>query len=153
MLKIPTRALILVAAFVWLIAGAFVVSVGVKASEVPWTGGMALGYVIVLVFFLIMFLMIARKHIRRIRGYREEMMNLLKFLDPPSYIILLVMIGIGASVRISGLVPGEIIAFFYSGLGTALIIAAIFYIVTYVAVCEELSTQYASFSEYLDKYR
>jgi len=153
MLKIPTLALLLVAAFVWLAAGVGVVSVGVKAAGTPWTPGMALGYVVVFVFFLIMFLMIARKHTRRIRGYREDMMNLLKFLDPPSYIICLVMIGIGASVRISGLVPGEIIAFFYGGLGTALIVAAIFYIVTYVALCEELSSQYTKYSQFLEKYK
>ena len=151
MLKVPTFALLLVAALVWLIAGAFVTNVGITAAETPWTGEMALGFAVVYLLFLILFLVIARKHIKRIKSYTQRMMNMFKFLDPPAYIILLVMIGIGASVRISGLVPGNIIAFFYSGLGMALVTAAIFYIVTYVALCEELTSQYDGVSIFNQK--
>ena len=139
MLKVPTLALLLVAALVWLLAGACVLNVGITTAETPWTFDMAIGFAIVFASFLVMFLIIARRHIKRIRNYTDEMMNMFKFLDPPAYIILFVMIGIGASVRISGLVPTNIIAFFYSGLGAALITAAIFYIVTYVALCKELT--------------
>ena len=152
MLKVPTKALLLVAALVWLIAGAAVVSVGVDAAEEPWTPSMALGFLIVYLFFFPMFLRLCRKHTKRIRRYTEELTNLAKFLDPPAYIIILVMIGIGISVRISELVPPEIIAFFYSGLGSALITAAIVYILTYIAICEELTTNYQRPMDFYKKF-
>ena len=153
MLKVPTKALLLVAALVWLVAGSFVTSVGIKAAEEPWSQTMAIGFVVVYVFFSFMFIMICRKHTRRICGYGDALMNIGKFLDPPAYIILIVMIGIGASVRISGLCPSFIIAFFYSGLGMALITAAIVYIVTYVALCEELTSHYDKPVDFYKRFR
>ncbi|MDR0347080.1 MAG: hypothetical protein LBH56_01725 [Coriobacteriales bacterium] len=138
MLKIPTKMLLLAAAFVWLAAGFSVVSVGVTAAEVSWTAPMALASLAVYVLFLVMFLMITRRHIRRIRGYTEELTNMFKFFDAKSYVLIAVMIVLGAAVRLSGLVPGFIIAPFYSGLGLALLTAAVYYVVTYVAICDEL---------------
>jgi putative exporter of polyketide antibiotics len=82
--------------------------------------------------------MISRKHIRRIQGYTEELVNLFKFFDAQSYILLAVMMVLGIAIRLSGLVPDPLIALFYSGLGLALITAAIYYTVTYIAVCDEL---------------
>lgn len=138
MLKIPTKMLLLAAAFVWLAAGFSVVSVGVTAAEVSWTAPMALASLAIYVLFLVMFLMITRRHIRRIRGYTEELTNMFKFFDAKSYVLIAVMIVLGAAVRLSGLVPGFIIAPFYSGLGLALLTAAVYYVVTYVAICDEL---------------
>jgi hypothetical protein len=138
MLKIRPKMLLVAAAVVWLIAGASVVSVGMAASTAPWTSLMAIASLLVYAVFLIMFLMISRRHIRRIRGYTEELVNLFQFFDAQSYIVLAVMIVLGAAVRISGLVPDPLIALFYSGLGMALITSAIYYAVTYIAVCDEL---------------
>ena len=138
MLKIPTKALILVAAIVWFIAGAFVISVGVTAALEPWSFVMGLAFLIVFVAFLVLFLMIARKHIRRIRSYTEPLTEIYKFFDTQSYIIIAVMVFLGAALRVSLLVPEPAIASFYSGLGLALLASSIYYIVTYVAVCDEL---------------
>ena len=151
MLKIPTKLLLLVAAFVWLLAGTGVASVGVTVSEDPWAAYMALACLITFVLFLIMFLFITRKHIRRIKSYTDELTNLFKFFDPPSYVIIAIMIGLGMSVRISGLVPPDIIAFFYTGLGSALITSAIVYIVTYVAICDELTASNDRFASLIQK--
>jgi hypothetical protein len=141
MLKIPPKMLIVAAAVVWLAAGLSVTGVGVTSASHPWDFAMALMALIVYVLFLIMFLMISRKHIRRIRGYTEELINMFKFFDPQSYILLAVMVGLGVAVRISGLVPGSIIAPVYGGLGMALITAAAYYLVTYIAICDELITK------------
>jgi hypothetical protein len=130
--------LLLAAAVVWLGAGTGVVSVGATASPKPWNLSMALAFLVVYALFLIMFLMISRRHIRRIRGYGEELINMFRFFDPQSYIILAVMVVFGAAVRLSGLVPGFLIAPFYGGIGLALITAAVYYAVTYVAICDEL---------------
>jgi hypothetical protein len=138
MLLVPTKALIVVAAVVWLIAGSSIVYVGVTASPTPWDVGMVALFALVYLLFSALFLRIARKHIKRITSYTESLSFLFKFFDPPSYVILVVMVFFGAAVRMSGFVPGQLIASFYSGLGTALITAAIYYAVAYVALCEEL---------------
>ena len=137
MLKIPTKALILVAAIVWFVAGAAVTSVGVTAASEPWTLLMGTVFFAVLIAFLILFLMIARKQIRRIESYTEELTEVFKFFDAQSYIIMAVMIFLGAALRISLLLPDTAIACFYSGLGTALIASSIYYMVTFVATCEQ----------------
>jgi hypothetical protein len=138
MLKVPPKMLMLVAAIVWLAAGAGVMSVGIPASPSPWTIFMGIACLIVYLLFLIMFLMISRKHIRRIRDYTDEFVSIFQFFDARSYIIMAVMIGLGAAVRLSELVPGFIIAFFYSGLGLALITSGVYYVVSYIALCDEL---------------
>ena len=152
MLKVPTKALLLVAAIVWLFAGSFVVDVGIHAATEPWDSNMAIGFAIVFALFFIMFLNICRKHIKRIKSYDDEMTGIIKFLDPPAYIVLAVMVGIGLSVRISDLVPESIIAFFYTGLGFALMMAAIVYIVTYLAYCEEFTSTYANPLDFFKKF-
>lgn len=139
MFKVPTKLLLLVAALVWLLAGASVVGVGLRASPEPWTGGMALGCLFTYVPFLAMFLFISRKHVRRIGGYTEKLTSLFKFFDLPSYLMLAIMMGLGLSTRASGLVRLDVIEFFYVGLGMALVTASVYYVVTYVAVCDELA--------------
>jgi len=138
MLKIPTKALILVAAIVWFVAGAAVTSVGVTAASEPWTLLMGAVFFAVLIAFFILFLRIARKQIRRIQSYTEELTEVFKFFDAQSYIIMAVMIFLGAALRISLLIPDAAIACFYSGLGVALIASSIYYMVTFVATCEQL---------------
>ena len=148
MLQIPTKALILVAALVWLAAGASVISAGITATDDPWTLAMAIVFFIVFVAFLILFLFIARKHIKRICGYSDKLTSLFKFFDAQSYIIVAVMVFLGATIRISQMVPGPAIASFYCGLGTALIISAAYYLTTYIAICEELVVKDTGRQEY-----
>ena len=138
MLQIPTKTLILVAAFVWFAAGAAVVSVGVTAATEPWTLVMGITFLVVFVAFFALFLMIARKQIRRISSYTERLTSIVKFFDAQSYIIIAVMVFLGAAVRLSQMVPNPAIASFYSGLGAALISSSIYYLVTFIAICEEL---------------
>jgi hypothetical protein len=137
MLLIPTKTLLLVAAAVWLAAGVSVCSVGVSAM-IGWTIPVAVGFAIVFVLFLGMFISISNKHIRRIKGYTEKLTGIYKFFDVKSYVTIAVMIGLGLTVRLSGLVPDPAIAAFYSGLGLALLTAAVYYVATYVGCCDGL---------------
>jgi hypothetical protein len=141
MLEIPTKLLLLVAGAAWLAAGLGVTSVGIGASHGAWSAQMVIALVIVFVLFLVMFLRISLKHTRRILGYTEKLTPAFKFFDANSYIIMAVMIGLGVAVRLSGLVPDPAIASFYTGLGSALLLCFIYYLVTYVAVCDELSVK------------
>ncbi|MDR3053552.1 MAG: hypothetical protein LBU48_06805 [Coriobacteriales bacterium] len=134
MLGIPTKILLLIAGAAWLIAGAAVTSTGIAASQASWTNDMLIGLLIVFMFFAVMFLMVSRKHKKRILGYTEQLTSILRFFDAGSYIIMAVMIGLGVAVRLSGLVPDPIIAFFYTGLGSALLLSAVYYLVTFLTV-------------------
>jgi hypothetical protein len=141
MLEIPTKLLLLVAGAAWLAAGVGVVSVGITASHGSWSGAVIIGLVVVFVLFLVMFLNISLKHTKRILGYTEKLTSAFKFFDANSYIIMAVMIGIGVAVRLSGLVPDPGIAAFYTGLGSALLFCAIYYLVTYFAVCDMIPAE------------
>jgi hypothetical protein len=143
--------LLLIAAFVWFVAGCGVASVGLSAGNDAWTVNVALGCGVVYLLFLALFLFISQKQITRIKAYTAALTNLFKFFDPQSYVIMLVMVGLGFTVRFSGMVPAPAIASFYSGLGAALITAAIFYVVNYVAVCEELTAGCDGFLSFIRK--
>jgi len=138
--EIPTKMLLLVAALVWLIAGAAVIGVGLNAAVEPWTGNMVLSALAIFLPFLILFLFISRKHIKRILSYTEPFTSLFKFFDMRSYIILIIMVALGVSTRATGLVPPSIVAFFCCGLGFALIVSVMYYLASYVAICDELAT-------------
>jgi hypothetical protein len=141
MLEIPTKLLLLLGGGAWLAAGVSVVSVGLVASHGAWSGAMIIALVIVFALFLVMFLRISSKHTKRILGYTERLTSALKFFDANSYIIMAVMIGLGVAVRLSGLVPDPGIAAFYTGLGSALLVCAIYYLVTYFSVVDLLAAE------------
>jgi hypothetical protein len=136
MLLVPPKALLLVAAFVWLAAGISVCAVGVSAHA-GWSAIMGLAFLLIFLLFLVMFIKISNRHIRRIKAYSVELIGIYKFFDPQSYILIVIMIWLGAVIRISGLIPGMIIAPFYSGIGLALLTCAVYYIVSYVACYNE----------------
>jgi hypothetical protein len=147
MLLIPKKALLLIAAFVWLAAGFSVCGVGVFAM-VGWTLPVVVGFIVVHVLFLGMFIGISNRHIRRIISYTDKLISVFKFFDAKSYITIAVMIVLGVAVRLSGLVPASAIASFYGGLGLALIVSAVYYVTTYVALCDELTSQESEPSSY-----
>ena len=144
MLLVPTKVLLVIAGVVWLIAGTVVASVGIHASEQSWTLWMAVGTLVVFFFFFFLFLFISHRHVRRILSYTSKLTFLFRFFGAGSYIIMIVMIFLGTTVRISTFVPDEIIAFFYSGLGAALIFSGFYLFINYIRVWDS-----PRFSEWL----
>ena len=67
----------------------------------------------------------------RIRAYEEELHFFLKFFDVKSFIIMAVMMTGGIWLRSSGVAPDRFIAFFYTGLGIALALAGVGFLVHY----------------------
>jgi hypothetical protein len=132
-LLVPTKSLLLIAACVWCVAGGGVASVGVGAAAHTWTVWMLLAALVVFALFSALFLFISRRHVRRIRNYGAPLAFVLRFFDAPAYTIMMLMIFLGASVRISTFVPDDIIAWFYSGLGIALVLAGVYLLVNFIA--------------------
>lgn len=134
MLKVGSERLLLIAAAVWVIAGLNIVRLGVLACVAGTTAPLllALGIPAVFLAFHIMFSKLVGKHADRIRSYGQQRMHVLRFFDVKGYLIMAIMMGGGIGLRAAGLVPDWFVAFFYTGLGAALTLAGIGFLVHYV---------------------
>ncbi|MDE7280800.1 MAG: hypothetical protein K2N36_03555, partial [Ruminiclostridium sp.] len=87
---------------------------------------------VVFVLFGAMFYKMTKKHIKRIRGYDEDFRPFWNFFDLKAYIIMEVMMGGGIGLRAFRVFPDFFIAFFYTGLGCALFLAGVLFVVEFV---------------------
>lgn len=134
MLKVHAKYLLLIAAAVWFLAGTNIARLGVLACA---EGGAPLPLLVVgipatFLAFHAMFSKLVGKHADRIRGYGEDRMHVLRFFDVKGYVIMAVMMGGGLGLRAAGLVPSWFVAFFYTGLGVALTLAGVGFLVHYL---------------------
>ena len=133
LLKVSTDKLLLVAGIVWLIAGANIVGLSAFLDETGWLFWVLIGgtLLIFVLFHIFVFTKMVGKHASRIRGYEEDKTHLFKFFDKKGYIMMAIMMGGGIALRASGVVPEWFIAFFYTGLGAALAVAGVSFILRY----------------------
>lgn len=127
MFKVRAKYLLVIAGIVWIAAGVNIVRLGVVACMEGTTPLWALIVGIPLTFlaFHAMFTRLIGKHADRIRSYGEDRKHVLQFFDVKGYVIMIVMMGGGISLRAFNLVPTWFVAFFYTGLGLALTLAGI----------------------------
>lgn len=123
----------IIAGLVWLIAGVnvFAMGIGAYSNQQGWITLVLMGgtLAIFLAFHLFVFRKMVNKHTERITSYRGTKTAVVKFLDRRGYLIMAVMMGGGILLRASGFVPTWFIAFFYTGLGAALAIAGITFLI------------------------
>ena len=134
MFKVRAKYLLLIAAAVWFLAGMNILRLGVLAcleGDAPPLLLLA-GIPAAFLAFHVMFSKLVGKHADRIRGYGEDRMHVLRFFDVKGYVIMAIMMGGGIGLRAAGLVPSWFVAFFYTGLGCALALAGIGFLVHYV---------------------
>lgn len=133
MFRVHAKYLLLIAAAVWFLAGINILRLGVLACMEGTTPPLllALGIPAVFLAFHAMFSKLVGKHSDRIRSYGENHMHVLRFFDVKGYIIMAIMMGGGISLRAFGIVPSWFVAFFYTGLGVALALAGIGFLVHY----------------------
>jgi small-conductance mechanosensitive channel len=125
---VPKNHLVLIAGLVWCLAGTMVCVIGL-----PLELGLApsnlvlfpLAVVIFLAFYVFVFSRLVRKHTGRIRARPEERLPVWNFFNASSWAVMAVMMGGGMALRLSHLMPDWMIAFFYSGLGVALVLCGI----------------------------
>lgn len=132
---VKKRSLLAVAGCVWLLAGFNVARLGVISyGRLPrvllWHVLLSL---LVFCVFGLMFYKMSIKHTKRIKGYKEEFRPVWHFFDLKAYLIMAFMMGGGIWLRASGLVPDVFIAFFYTGLGCALALAGVLFLVMFFA--------------------
>ena len=133
-MKVQRDNLLLIAGIVWMIAGINILIIGITAyigsANMAWWAIllMILGTLVVLGLFHAMFGKMVKKHVTRIRVFEDKPHNPLLFFDLKSYLIMAFMIALGITLRVSDIVPNWFIAFFYTGLGSALVIAGLGFI-------------------------
>jgi small-conductance mechanosensitive channel len=125
---IPKNRLMLIAGLVWCAAGAMVSMIGLPLEFRLAPSHLILfplAVVIFLVFYFFVFSRLVRKHTDRIRARAEDRLPFWNFFNASSWAVMAVMMGGGTALRFSHLMPDWMIAFFYSGLGVALLLCGV----------------------------
>ena len=121
-MKVRRNTLLLIAALVWSAAGFNLLACPPYRTIVNYL----LSAVVFTVFQIFIFGRLVNKHTARISAYEEELHFFLKFFDVKSFIMAVMMTG-GIWLRSSGVAPDWFISFFYSGLGTSLLLAGLLF--------------------------
>ncbi len=125
---VPKRVLLFVAAVLWTFAGLMLWYRGhlmTKDAHFPllWTWG--LGLCMGVLFWLLLFARISRKHSMRIFRLSASKPCIFAFFSVKSYIMMLIMISAGIFMRKSGAVDLLLIGIFYIIMGTPLFLSSL----------------------------
>ncbi|MCL1916928.1 MAG: hypothetical protein FWG14_01225 [Peptococcaceae bacterium] len=131
---IPKRYLLILASFVMCVAGTMVLRAGLSSSAEGWPISYILIAGAVFVIFLLMFINFVRKNCKRIMAFQAEQVGLFNFLSARGYFTMVFMMSLGLWMRYVANIPASWIQTFYTGLGSALIVAGILFLVEYVKV-------------------
>lgn len=137
-MKIKKEFLLFIASVVWMIAGFNVLRLGVIAYE----GHLELLNIVLslLVYGFFQFMIfgkMVKKHSKRIVAY-DEKQYFWKFFDKKSFFIMAFMITFGVVLRNSGWVSERFIAIFYTGLGFALFMAGVLFLINFFKYNREI---------------
>lgn len=136
---VKKRTLLAIAGGVWLLAGLNVIRMGVMAyfSLAEFNYLYLLLSLVVMGLFGAMFYRLSLKHTNRIKTYSGSTRPFWHFFDLKSYIIMAVMMSGGVSLRILGVLPTTFVAFFYTGVGAALMLAGAMFFCRYVRFADD----------------
>lgn len=130
--EVPKKSLLIIAGIIWMIAGFNVTRLGILSYQIidsKWY--LYLLSVVIFLLFGAMFFKMTKKHGQRIMSYEEDYRPIWNFFDLKAYLIMAIMMGGGIGFRNMGIFPDFFVAFFYTGLGCALFLAGICFIVLF----------------------
>jgi len=131
-LSVNKRTLLIIAGIVWLIAGFNVARLGIISyGIIDFKWYYVLLSIIIFSAFGTMFYRMTIKHTKRIMSYTTKQ-PFWRFFDLKAYIIMVIMMGGGIGFRAAGVFPDVFIAFFYTGLGCALALAGVVFVVRFL---------------------
>jgi hypothetical protein len=124
---ISKRYILLIAAFIWTMAGVMLFVRG-AFYVLQFSNFKAIHFLIAILFgigfFWVLFKKISFKHIHRIKNIEIEKPCIFSFFNFKSYLIMGLMITMGIMLRKSGHVNKDILYTFYVGMGIPLLISA-----------------------------
>ena len=124
---VPRRSLLFIAGCAWSIAGGILISrslihlIGVNHHLAVEIGT---GIVFGILFYILLFAKISKKHISRINLIEIDNPCFFSFFNFRSYLMMAIMISGGITLRLSGLVNPEIIYTFFLCMGIPLLVSA-----------------------------
>lgn len=125
--NLSKRTLLFEAAIVWTFAGGMLLFRGSSMLEASsgfsWfkiVGCICSG----LVFFLLVFLKISRKHVHRIVNLKGDDHKFYEFFNPKSYLMMLGMISLGVFLRKTSIVPLASLSLAYITMGIPLLLSS-----------------------------
>ncbi len=123
-MKVKKNTLLLLASLVWSIAGWNVLRIGLSCYP-PYLSifNLLLSAAVFAMFEKMVFGRLVKKHTQRIQAYEQERLFFLHFFDTKSFLIMAFMMTGGILIRSFSLLPDSVIAVFYTGLGSALLLA------------------------------
>lgn len=134
-LSVNKRVLLLIAGLVWGFAGFRVFSLG-KDDVILNHGSLKISVffsvVIFYIFFNFIFKKMSAKHTKRIISSKLEKQCLFSFFDIKGYIIMAFMITFGIVVRSSGIFNPIYVGIFYIGLGGALFLGGVLFLINFM---------------------
>lgn len=134
-MTVKRNTLLLLACLVWSLAGLNILRIGLMLYPAYWSvWNILLSILVFSVFQVFVFGKLVRKHTSRICAYTEERRFFLNFFDAKSFVIMAIMMTGGILIRVYHWMPERWIAVFYSGLGTALLLAGILFGLYYFKV-------------------
>lgn len=124
---VPKRILIFTAALVWTFAGGMLLFKGYTMlmlnTEILWAK-IGISFTAGIIFFVYLFSNISLKHILRIVNLPEDRPCIFSFLSWRSYLLMTIMIGLGITLRTTGIIPPVYLSPFYIAMGTPLFMSA-----------------------------
>jgi len=131
MFKVDKKHLYTFNAMIWGVPGLMVTTKGVRAYYMLNGGRWWMYIITIVVFFLFSFMFdrIVKKYCDRIAALEGDIRSLFDGLSLKGYILIGFMIGLGITLKLIPGIPAEFFATFYCGLGPALILAAVKFMV------------------------
>lgn len=131
MFRVNKQKLLYIAGCVWIIAGVNILRIGVVTwmhdTSNCWFFKAGEAVVVFLLFLNFVFLRLFRKHSERIAQKGEKSCPF-SFFDTKGWIVMLIMISFGVTVRRFHLFPDSFISVFYTGLSLALITTGVLFL-------------------------
>lgn len=124
------QVLLYTAGGVWIFAGANILRIGITtwiSDSQDWLFKIGEATVIFLLFFNLVFKRLFNKHSERIARKNGKHCPF-SFFDLKGWVVMIVMIAFGITIRTFHLLPNSFISVFYTGLSVALIITGILFL-------------------------
>ena len=145
LLAVSKRVLLLVAGLVWGFAGLRVFTLG-RGDVVLNKGNVFISIVfsitIFYIFFNFIFKKIFIKHAKRIINSKLEKQCIFSFFDIKGYIVMGCMMTFGIVIRNLGVLNNTLLGNFYMGLGAALFLAGLTFLISSINF-EEIKVKYS----------
>lgn len=132
---VSKKTLLLIAGIIWAFAGFRVLTIGVGDVQINnhnWVLNISFAAAIFYVFFKFIFSRMHSKHIRRIINSNLSKHCPFSFFDLKSYLIMGFMITFGITIRNIGIFNPVYVGTFYMGLGFALFMAGVLFLISYI---------------------